>query len=439
MKTSLPWLFALVLSATACKQEASPSRDRGLATGTNSLPAKIEIKTPPPAAPAIFSAQLFAAEVPTKTLPASIGIETLGGVNTVLIPKGTPLPTRRSETFSTGADNQPSVQITAFVGERPLAAQNWKIGELTMSEIPPAPRGLPQISVEFFVDAQGRLEVRARDMATAAARPISSHTPPRPPMSAAEVAIFARAAGPAPELTQGGAAAATRLFGDDVNGDLLPLSLGIETLRQENTIIIAKGTPLPTLYREVFSTALDNQASVEVHVIQGERTLAGDNRTLAKFQLGGIPPAPRGVPQIELSLGIDQEGVMTVHAKDLGTKREQAVTIVGGSKTGLSAEDIERMLDDARTHRAEDQGIRNQLASLNQLDALAHSSRSMLMDPGIKLGPVTRSRLQTALKAADAIVSQDPRAPHVKGLAAAYAELQAAAHAASRELYERAG
>src|SRR4051812_22433768 len=135
--------------------------------------------------------------------------------------------------------------------------------------------------------------------------------------------------------------------------DVTPLSLGIETLGGVTTVLIQRNTTIPTRKSEIFSTATDNQTSVEVHVLQGERQMARDNRTLGRFQLVGLPPAPRGVPQVEVSFDIDANGIVSVAAKDVATGKEQKITISASS--GLNKDEVDRMVKDAEAHAAEDQ------------------------------------------------------------------------------------
>ena len=152
--------------------------------------------------------------------------------------------------------------------------------------------------------------------------------------------------------------------------DVTPLSLGIETLGGVMTTLIARNTTIPTRKSEIFSTATDNQTSVEVHVLQGERPLARDNRTLGRFHLVGLPPAPRGVPQIEVAFDIDANGIVNVTAKDMATGKEQKITISGSS--GLSKDDVDRMVKEAQSHAAEDQARRDLIDARNQADSLAY-------------------------------------------------------------------
>jgi molecular chaperone DnaK len=160
--------------------------------------------------------------------------------------------------------------------------------------------------------------------------------------------------------------------------DVTPLSLGIETLGGVMTKIIERNTTIPKKESQIFSTAADNQPSVEIHVLQGERDMARDNRTLGRFTLEGIPPAPRGVPQIEVTFDIDANGIVSVKAKDLGTNKEQTITITGAS--GLDRGDIDRMVKDAEAHAKEDAERRKQVETRNQLDSLVYQTEKTLRE-----------------------------------------------------------
>jgi molecular chaperone DnaK len=177
--------------------------------------------------------------------------------------------------------------------------------------------------------------------------------------------------------------------------DVTPLSLGIETLGGVMTVLIPRNTTIPTKKSEIFSTAADNQTSVEVHVLQGERPLARDNRTLGKFHLVGLPPAPRGVPQIEVTFDVDANGIVNVSAKDLATGKEQKVTITASS--GLSKEEVERLVKEAQSHAAEDQKRRELIDARNEADALAYSVEKTLSQNEGRLAEADRSRIQTAI------------------------------------------
>src|SRR6185503_8384158 len=168
--------------------------------------------------------------------------------------------------------------------------------------------------------------------------------------------------------------------------DVTPLSLGIETLGGVFTKLIERNTTIPTRKSEVFSTATDNQTSVEVHVLQGERSMAGDNRTLGKFHLVGIPPAPRGMPQVEVTFDLDANGIVNVSAKDMGTGREQKITITASS--GLSKDEIDRMMKDAESHSADDARKREEIEARNRLDGLVYQMEKTLADNREKVAAV---------------------------------------------------
>jgi molecular chaperone DnaK len=178
--------------------------------------------------------------------------------------------------------------------------------------------------------------------------------------------------------------------------DVTPLSLGIETLGGVFTRLIERNTTIPTRKSQVFSTAEDQQTAVGIHVLQGEREMARENRTLGKFELVGIPPAPRGVPQIEVSFDIDANGIVHVSAKDLGTGTEQKIRIE--SSSGLSEQDIDKMVRDAEAHAAEDKKARERAELFNQADTLAYSAEKALADNGEKLSEADRERVQSAVQ-----------------------------------------
>ena len=190
--------------------------------------------------------------------------------------------------------------------------------------------------------------------------------------------------------------------------DVTPLSLGIETLGGVFTKLIERNTTIPTRKSEIFSTAADNQTSVEVHVLQGEREMARDNRTLGKFHLVGIPPAPRGVPQVEVAFDIDANGIVHVSAKDLGTGKEQNITITASS--GLKDQDIERMVKEAESHRSEDQERRKQVEAHNKLDSLVYATEKTYDEHKEKLGPDEKGELERALADAKKALEGDDAA-----------------------------
>jgi molecular chaperone DnaK len=178
--------------------------------------------------------------------------------------------------------------------------------------------------------------------------------------------------------------------------DVTPLSLGIETLGGVMTRLIERNTTIPTKKSEVFTTAADSQTSVEVHVLQGERPMARDNRTLGKFHLVGIPPAPRGVPQVEVTFDIDANGILNVSAKDRATGKEQAITITASS--GLTKDDIDKMVRDSETHADEDKQRREEIEITNQADSLAYSIERQLAEHGDKVAAADKTAIEEAIK-----------------------------------------
>jgi molecular chaperone DnaK len=177
--------------------------------------------------------------------------------------------------------------------------------------------------------------------------------------------------------------------------DVTPLTLAIETQGGVATQMIPRNTTIPTKKTETFSTASDNQSSVEVHVLQGERPMAAQNRTLGKFQLTGIPPAPRGVPQVQVTFDIDANGILNVAAKDMATNRDQKITIT--SSSGLSKEDVERMAKEAEAHSSEDRAKREEIEAKNQLDSLIYSVERTLREQGDKISGSERGEIENAL------------------------------------------
>src|SRR5947208_5111875 len=177
--------------------------------------------------------------------------------------------------------------------------------------------------------------------------------------------------------------------------DVTPLTLAIETLGGVATPMIPRNTTIPTRKTETFSTAADNQTSVEIHVLQGERPMAAQNRTLGKFHLTGIPPAPRGLPQIEVTFDIDANGILNVTAKDNATGKDQKITIT--SSSGLSKDEVERMAKDAESHAAEDKTLREQIEAKNQLDSLVYQVEKMLKEHGDKISGSEKTDVETAV------------------------------------------
>ena len=213
--------------------------------------------------------------------------------------------------------------------------------------------------------------------------------------------------------------------------DVTPLSLGIETLGGVFTKLIERNTTIPTRKSEIFSTASDNQTSVEVHVLQGERPMAGDNRTLGKFHLVGIPPAPRGMPQVEVAFDIDANGIVNVSAKDMGTGREQKITIT--SSSGLSKEEIDKMMREAESHAADDVKKKEEIEARNRLDGLTYQMEKTLNENREKVGAVA-GEVETAIAEAKKALAEGG----VDKLNEAFNQLQAVSHKMAEALYQQA-
>jgi molecular chaperone DnaK len=216
--------------------------------------------------------------------------------------------------------------------------------------------------------------------------------------------------------------------------DVTPLSLGIETLGGVFTKLIERNTTIPTRKAETFSTAADNQTSVEVHVLQGEREMARDNRTLGKFHLVGIPSAPRGVPQVEVAFDIDANGITHVSAKDLGTGKEQRITITASS--GLNDSDIDRLVKEAEAHRTEDQERRKQVEARNHLDTLIYQTEKTYQEHKEKLGPDQKGEMESALAEAKKVLEGEPTAAAMEE---ATEKLSKASHKLAEVMYQQPG
>jgi molecular chaperone DnaK len=214
--------------------------------------------------------------------------------------------------------------------------------------------------------------------------------------------------------------------------DVTPLTLGIETKGGVMTKLIERNTTIPTRKSEVFSTAEDNQPSVEIHVLQGEREMAAYNKSLGKFQLTGIPPAPRGIPQIEVAFDIDANGILNVSAKDLGTAKEQKIEIRAGG--GLSDDEIKRMVSDAETHADEDKRARELAEARNNGENAAYQAERQLKELGEQVDAASKDQIEAAIKEVrEALTSEDANDINAKTEA-----LQAAFHKVSEAMYERA-
>ena len=213
--------------------------------------------------------------------------------------------------------------------------------------------------------------------------------------------------------------------------DVTPLSLGIETLGGVFTKIIERNTTIPTSKKQIFSTAADNQTSVEIHVLQGERPMAADNKTLGRFMLDGIPPAPRGVPQIEVSFDIDANGIVNVSAKDLGTGKEQKVTITASS--GLNNEDIDQMVEEAQKYAEEDAKRKELAESRNQADSLIYSTEKTLNDLGEKIESDKKEQIEARIQE----LKEAKDGEDIERIKSASEQLSSELHEISSQLYEQ--
>jgi molecular chaperone DnaK len=239
------------------------------------------------------------------------------------------------------------------------------------------------------------------------------------------------------EVVAVGAAVQAGVLAGDVKDllllDVTPLSLGIETLGGVFTKLIDRNTTIPTRKSEVFSTASDSQTSVEIHVLQGERAMARDNRTLGKFHLVGIPPAPRGIPQIEVTFDIDANGIVNVSAKDLGTNKEQKITITASS--GLSKDEINRMTKDAKSHETEDKQNRERIEAHNRLDGMVYSTDKILKENRDKVSDAEASAVESALSNARRLL--EDTSADASALNSALEELTRSSHKLAEAMYQK--
>jgi molecular chaperone DnaK len=239
------------------------------------------------------------------------------------------------------------------------------------------------------------------------------------------------------EVVAIGAAVQAGVLAGDVKDllllDVTPLSLGIETLGGVFTKLIERNTTIPTRKSETFSTAADNQTSVEVHVLQGERSMAKDNRTLGKFHLVGIPPAPRGVPQVEVTFDIDANGIVNVSAKDLGTNKEQKITIT--SSSGLSKDEIQKMSKDAEAHSEEDRKYREEVEAKNKADGLVYATEKTLKENREKISEADAKSIEAAVEECRRAIAEGG----ADRINRAVDQLNTASHKLADVLYKQAG
>jgi molecular chaperone DnaK len=238
------------------------------------------------------------------------------------------------------------------------------------------------------------------------------------------------------EVVAVGAAIQGGVLGGEVKDvlllDVTPLSLGIETLGGVFTRLIERNTTIPTRKSQIFSTAADSQPAVSVHVLQGEREMAAYDRTLGRFDLVGIPAAPRGIPQIEVTFDIDANGIVHVSAKDLGTGKEQKIRIEASS--GLSEEEVERMVKDAKSHEAEDKKRREEVETKNQADSLVYTTEKTLKEHGDKVSAAEREKVEKAVEALKKVMERGS----VEEIRKAMEAVTSASHKIAEEIYKKA-
>jgi molecular chaperone DnaK len=239
------------------------------------------------------------------------------------------------------------------------------------------------------------------------------------------------------EVVAIGAAIQAGVLGGEVRDllllDVTPLSLGVETLGSVTDVVIPRNTTIPTRKSKVYSTADDNQTQVEIHVLQGERPMAHDNRTLGRFHLVGIPPAPRGIPQVEVTFDIDANGILHVSAKDLGTGKEQNIQITASS--GLADDEIQKMVGEAEQHADEDKRRREEVESRNRLDSLIYSTEKLVKENQEKLPETQKKDIEGAISEAKRVLEEGQK----EAMDSAYENLTKASHRLAEEIYRTAG
>jgi molecular chaperone DnaK len=216
--------------------------------------------------------------------------------------------------------------------------------------------------------------------------------------------------------------------------DVTPLSLGIETLGGVFTRLIERNTTIPTKKSEIFSTASDSQTSVEIHVLQGERDMASDNKTIGRFHLDGIPPAPRGVPQVEVTFDIDANGIINVSAKDMATSKQQKITITASS--GLNDEEIKKIVREAEAHRAEDSKKKEQIDTRNQAESMVYNAEKTLKEVGDKVSEQEKKDLETEMNKLKELLKNNASTEDIKK---AMEDVTQKWHAVSTKMYQAAG
>jgi molecular chaperone DnaK len=235
------------------------------------------------------------------------------------------------------------------------------------------------------------------------------------------------------EVVAVGAAIQAGVLGGEVKDvlllDVTPLSLGIETLGEVMTVLIERNTTIPVRKTEVFSTAADSQTAVDIHVLQGERTMANDNNTLGRFRLDGIPPAPRGIPQVEVTFDIDANGIMNVSAKDKATNKEQKVTIT--ASTNLADNDIDRMVNEARDNEGEDRKRRELVEARNTADSMAYQTEKTLNDLGDKVPSSEKENIAAKIQ----VLKESALSEDVDRIKKATEDVEHAFHALSQQMY----